>query len=256
MGVTIIVPCFNCEKFVQETVNSILEQSYKEYEIILIDDCSKDDTYSILKKYEQNNEKIRAYKNDANIGVALTRNKGVDLAKHKYIAFLDADDVWHKDKLKIQVEYMETNKDVDMTATSYDLFDEKMLNKINSCKVPCNITYKTLMYENVIGLSTIVIKKDVFTKFKMSNKYIHEDYELWLKLLRNNFKIVGINKQLVKYRVLDSSRNASKWNSLKGRIEILFREEKINPILIVWYTFVYAIKGVIKYKKYNWRKRK
>ncbi len=251
LAVSVIVPCYNCENFVEETINSILEQSYTDYEIILIDDCSKDNTFSIIKKYEESYENIRAYKNTRNIGVALTRNTGVDLAKHKYIAFLDADDIWHKDKLRIQMEYIVENKEVDMLATNYQLYDEKLLNKINDCVVPKKITYKTLMYENVIGLSTTLIKKEVFDKFKMSNKYIHEDYELWLKLLKNGYQIHGIEKPLVKYRLLETSRNASKWNSLKGRVLILCKEEKINIFFIGIYTIIYAFKGIIKYKKYK-----
>ncbi len=246
--VSVIVPCYNCEKLVVETIESIINQSYTEFEIIAIDDCSKDNTLNILKKLSAMDSRITVLKNENNLGVALTRNHGVEVAKGDYIAFLDSDDVWHKDKLQIQMEYMLKNN-VDMTATSYDLYDETMEKLISSYEVVEQISYKTLLNENVIGLSTVVIKKEVFNKFKMTNKYIHEDYELWLKLLKNGFKIVGIKKPLVKYRVLYSSRNASKLNSLKGRVKILYYEENINPFLIFKYSFVYAVKGVIKYRK-------
>ncbi len=246
--VSVIVPCYNCEKLVAETINSIINQSYSDFEIITIDDCSKDNTLKVLKDLAEKDKRIIVIENQKNMGVALTRNNGVKVAKGEYIAFLDSDDIWHRDKLKIQMEYMLSN-DVDMTATSYELYDESMENIINSYQVAEDISYNTLLYENVIGLSTVVMKKDVFNLYKMTNKYIHEDYELWLKLLKNGFKISGIKQPLVKYRVLDSSRNASKIKSLKGRVKILYYEENINPILICKYTFVYAIKGIIKYRK-------
>lgn len=247
--VSVIIPCYNCSEFIEMTLKSVLEQSYEEFEIILIDDYSSDDTYSLMVALANNDKRIRVYQNERNIGVALTRNRGVELAVYEYVAFLDADDVWERDKLKYQMNLLLNNKYIDVSYTAYRLFDEKLDNCLNEYNVPKSVNYKCMLYENIIGLSTVVIKKTAFNKFKMTNNYIHEDYELWLKLLKNNFRFAGINKFLVKYRVFNSSRNASKINSLIGRLKILYYEEKINPILICKYSFVYGIRGISKYKK-------
>lgn len=249
MQLSVIIPCYNCEKYIQETVNSVLKQKYTDFEIILIDDCSTDNTLSIIKEYQKKDARIRVFFNEKNIGVALTRNKGVEVANADYIAFLDSDDVWYEEKLEIQMQYMLTHENVDMTATSYELYDGEMINKINTYEIPENINYNMMLYENVIGLSTVIMKKKVFSVFKMSNEYMHEDYELWLKLLKNDYVIIGIREVLVKYRVFQDSRNSNKFKSLKERIKILYYEENMSLVNILRYTFVYSLKGIIKYKK-------
>lgn len=233
--ISVIIPCYNCAEFIEEAVNSILKQSFQKFEVILIDDCSKDNTFSLIKDLEKKDERISVYRNNANLGAALTRNKGVELAIYEYIAFLDSDDVWNKEKLKIQIEYLIKNSNVDVVVTSYELFDEKMEERISCYNTIESIRYKKMLYENLIGLSTVVMKREVYKKFKMTNKYIHEDYELWLKLLKNGYKIDGIKVSLVKYRVFANSINANKIKSLKGRFKILYKEEKVNPILICKY---------------------
>ncbi|MFV0504443.1 MAG: glycosyltransferase family 2 protein [Lachnospirales bacterium] len=247
MKISVIVPCFNCEKCVEETLDSIVNQTYKNIEIIAIDDCSMDNTYKILNLYSEKDKRLKVFKNKTNMGVALTRNKGVGLSNSNYIAFIDADDVWEEEKLSIQIKYI-NHENIDAVATSYDLYNADLSHKINSYHTKEIINYKKMLCENLIGLSTVLIKKDVYEKFRMTNKYIHEDYELWLKLLRNNYKIRGIDKQLVKYRLLESSRNFSKLNSLKGRARILYYEERINPICIFIYILIYGLKGLFKYR--------
>lgn len=249
MIISVIIPCFNCEKFVQETLDSIKNQSYKDFEIIAIDDCSNDNTISVLEEYKKNENRLRIYKNINNLGVAQTRNKAVELAKGKYIAFLDADDVWLPNKLEQQVELLINNQEVDLVYTGYTLYDETLQNEISTYHVPTKISYKEILYENFVGLSTVVVKRDIFLEFRMNNSYIHEDYVLWLKMLKNGYVFRGINEPLMKYRVFQGSRNASKMNSLIGRVKILYFEEKINPIAILKYISVYVVKGLFKYKK-------
>lgn len=249
MMISVIIPCYNCGNFVQETLDSVTNQTYSDFEIIAIDDCSNDNTLSVLEKYSENEDRLKIYKNKDNLGVAQTRNKAAELAKGKYIAFLDADDVWVRDKLEQQVLILENDKKVDLSYTSYTLYNETLQNIISVYNVPTNVVYQDMLYENFIGLSTVVVRRDVFLRFKMSDEYIHEDYVLWLKLLKNDYKFLGINKSLMKYRVFQGSRNASKFNSLIGRIKILYLEEKMNPLKIIKYISVYIVRGIFKYKK-------
>lgn len=249
MTISVIIPCYNCEKFIQETLDSVKNQSYEDLEIIAIDDCSSDNTISVLEEYKKNEDRLKVYKNINNLGVAQTRNKAVELAKGEYIAFLDADDVWLQNKLEQQVELLINNQEVDLVYTGYALYDETLQNKISTYHVPTKISYNEILYENFVGLSTVIVKRNIFLKFRMNNNYIHEDYVLWLKMLKNGHVFRGINESLMKYRVFHGSRNASKMNSLIGRVKILYFEEKINPVKILKYISVYAIKGLFKYKK-------
>lgn len=246
--VSVIIPCYNCEKFVMETIDSVMKQTYFDFEIIAINDCSKDKTMDILVECEKVNDKLRVYSNEVNLGVALTRNKGVELAKGEYIAFVDSDDVWLESKLEKQIELMESDTEIDMTFTAYDLYDESMQNKLKTYSIPVDVNYEMLLYENIVGLSTVVMKKSVFNEFKMNKDYMHEDYVLWLKLLKNNYKLKGINSSLVKYRVFNDSRNANKFRALSERVKILYKEEGLSPIMILKYILVYGVKGLMKYR--------
>lgn len=248
LKISIVIPCYNCEKYIKETIKSVLNQSYKDFEIIAVDDCSTDNTYNILKNMQISDSRIKVHKNHINIGVAETRNIGVEIARSEFIAFLDSDDSWYKDKLKTQINFMIRNN-ISISSTGYELWNGDMTKKIRYYNIPVNITYERLLNENFIGLSTVIIKKDIFQKFKMNSKYIHEDYALWLRLLRNNYKIIGINQPLGKYRVLDSSRNANKIRSLIGRIEILYFQEKIGLFSMCKYIVNCVIRGYRKYRK-------
>ncbi len=249
MTVSIIIPCYNCNSFIEETLNSVVNQSYENFEIIAIDDCSTDNTLDKLESFAKREVRLKVYKNDENIGVAYTRNRGVELASGEYVAFLDADDVWEVNKLKKQVDKIIEDNSIDLCYTAYSLYNHNMENVINNYSVPNKVFYKDMLYENYIGLSTVIMKKKLFTQYEMSNKYIHEDYVLWLKLLKNNCKFIGIDEFLVKYRVFENSRNSSKIKSLIGRMKILRYEEGINIIALFKYIFVYSIRGVSKYKK-------
>ncbi len=252
LNVSIVIPCYNCDKYIIETLKSLEKQIYTKFELIIIDDCSTDNTLLTLIKYQKchPNINIRIYKNETNLGVALTRNRGVSLAKSEYIAFLDADDTWDEKKLEIQMEFMNNRPFIDMSYTAYNLYDETLKSLISVYNVPKKAIYNNMLYENIIGLSTVIIKKSVFEKYQMSNKYIHEDYELWLKLLKTNHKIRGINRPLVNYRVFEKSKNSNKFKSFIGRIKILHIEEKISIYMLIKTSVVYLIKGMKKYKKH------
>ena len=153
--VSIITPCFNAEATLEKTVASVLAQSYSDWELILIDDHSTDATYTHVKRYAEKDPRIKAVRMETNGGAAKARNRGIEMAQGRYIAFIDADDLWHTDKLKTQISLMESNNWA-LSFTSYKRIDGggKSLNNVG---VPLKANYKKLLKTNYIGLSLIHI---------------------------------------------------------------------------------------------------
>lgn len=181
--VSIITPMYNSEKFIEATIKSVLNQTYQEWEMLIIDDCSTDNSPNIVKSYMQQDSRIRCIKTETNKGVSNARNLALSKATGQFIAFLDSDDQWNSSKLEKQVNFMLEN-DYVISFTSYELMDEndKKLNKV--IKVPPNVDYKRLLKGNILGCLTVVIDKSKLDfEIKMSGVR-HEDYVLWLSILK------------------------------------------------------------------------
>ena len=180
--VSIIIPYYRNINFFSKTLNSIENQTFKDYEIIIIfDDEDKKEIFQ-LKKLLKFNKKIKLIINKKNIGAGPSRNKGASIAKGKYLAFIDSDDLWKKNKLKQQLNFMKKNK-LDISHTAYSIINDK--SKIVSYRVARNkLSYSNLLTSCDIGLSTVIIKKKLFLKYKFSSNKTKEDYSLWLKLSR------------------------------------------------------------------------
>ena len=189
-SVSVIIPCYNCEKTIERALLSVLSQTIEIKEIICIDDCSSDSTYEFLKKISNESEKIKIFKNEKNLGPSFTRNFGVKLSLSKNIAFLDADDYWDKDKVYIQLKIMQYF-DYDLISCSYNDSNSLSNNKMGVKTV----SSRNLMFRNLISTPSVLMKRDVFSKFDECMKF-SEDYNLWLKLSKNK-KIGFINRTLV-----------------------------------------------------------
>ena len=153
--VSIITPVYNSEEFLEETILSVLDQTYENWELILIDDCSKDDSYKIIDKYLRKDKRIKYLKNKKNSGPAITRNNGINISKGKYIAFLDSDDLWYKDKLKNQINFM-VEEGLKISHGNYYFCNlgGKILKKVTVDK---EIDYKKLLLENQFKTMTVII---------------------------------------------------------------------------------------------------
>ncbi len=242
---SIIIPVYNCEKTISQTLDNVLSQSFNDYEIILVNDFSSDNTIRIISDYNDKFQKLTIINNVKNLGVAESRNIGINNANGDYIALLDGDDLWMPDKLKKQKCIIEKTN-CDICCTSYDFIDENSQDIKNTYVVPECITYKMLLKENYIGCSTAIIKKELLLKNPMDKRYQHEDYALWLNLSRNGAKIVGIADSLVKYRILRSSRSFSKSKAAKGRMSIYIYQEKFNLFKSLYYFAFYVFNGLKK----------
>jgi len=225
--ITIIVPVYNANKYISETIESIIGQTYNTWELIIVDDCSTDDTVSIIKKYVKLDKRIFLVESEQNFGgPARPRNIGIKKAKGEYIAFLDADDIWKKDKLQRQMDFMSENN-VYFSSTGSEYIDENS----NSIKKRLSIfsflhqfrrktTINDIINSNFITTSSVVVHREYIELFSEKKEHIAvEDVYLWLSILNKNPNIYKYQKEkLVRYRVLDNSISNRK-NSIKHQVK-------------------------------------
>lgn len=242
--VSIIIPAYNCGKYISQAVDSALAQQIPS-EIIIINDCSTDDTEEIIKKYASD-PAVRYYKNEENLGAAGSRNKGVRLARGRYIAFLDADDWWAPNKLKKQLALI-TEKNAVLCSTARLLVnpDGSSLNKI--IPVTEEITYRTLLKHNCINCSSVLLLKDVALEFPMEHEDSHEDYIMWLRILQKYKLACAINEPLLYYRLSATGKSGSKLKSAKMTYKV-YRYMGFGLFKSIACFCSYAIHGVLKYR--------
>ena len=243
--ISIITPVYNSEKYISENIRSVQAQTHANWEHILVDDCSSDNSKAIIESYQEQDPRIKYYGLQENSGAGMARNKGIEFAKGKYIAFLDSDDVWYPEKLEKQLHFMEQNN-YHFTFTDYDQINEagQRLSKVLKCK-PI-VTYKNALYKNPIGCLTVIYDVDFFGKQYMSSIRKRQDYALWLKLLKKT-NGYGLNECLASYRVGNESISANKLDLLKYEWKI-YRDEENLPFLKSTFYLISAI--VLKMKSY------
>ncbi len=243
--VSIITPLYNCSEFIEQTITSVINQSYENWEMIIVDDCSTDGGDQIVKNISQSNDRITFIKNTENLGGAVTRNIAIDHADGKYIAFLDSDDLWHPEKLEKQIQYMES-ENKSFTFTSYHKVDEKgntYLGRVNS---PKKVSYRGLLKTNVIGCLTAIYDTDQFGKVSMPLIRKRQDFGLWLKLLKKSEYAYGLDEDLATYRVRTNSISSNKLNTISS-IWKLYREvEKLSIVESFYFSLHYSTKGVFR----------
>lgn len=206
---------FNSEAYVSESINSVLNQTYSNWELILIDDCSKDRTLEIVETFLLKSPNIKIIKNQENFGAAITRNKGIEASKGDYIAFLDGDDLWKPEKLEKQITFMLT-QNCDVCFSSYEQIDVvgKPLNKL--IKAIPELSYQKLLKSNYIGNLTGMYNVQILGKIKAPNLRKRQDWLLWLNALKTSGKPArGIQESLAYYRVREYSMSSNKFNLIK-----------------------------------------
>ena len=242
--ISIIIPYYKKKKFFKKTINSVINQSYKNFEVILIyDDVNKLD----LKFINLNLKKIKNKKiiiNKKNLGAGMSRNIGIKNSKGKFIAFLDSDDVWHKNKLKKQINFMKKNK-TDFSFSDYLIINknEKVLKKI---KAPKKITFNNLSYACDIGLSSVMIKSKLLKINKFSKLKTKEDYLLWLKLSKKNVKMLGINETLMSWRKTENSLSSSTIQKVKDAFIVYNKYMEFNPLKSIYLVFILSFNAFKK----------
>lgn len=242
--VSIVTPVYNSEKFISETIDSIQNQTYKHWELILVDDCSSDNSYDIISEYIKNDKRIRYIKLEKNSGAAVSRNTGIKNARGRFIAFLDSDDIWLPEKLEKQVKYM-LDKKIGFTFTSYRYMKEDGTKTNKVAKAPYKINYNGLLKNTIIGCSTVVLDRQIVGDFLMPLVRKGQDTATWLMILRNQKYAYGIEEILVDYRLVGNSLSSNKIKALKRTWNIYRSVEKIN-VFKSTYVFCFYVFNAIK----------
>ena len=237
--ISIIIPFYQKKNYIEQTIKSIVKQSQKNFELILVyDDPDKSDLPHVLKILKDIKRKTIII-NKKNIGAGPSRNIAILKAKGEFIAFIDADDVWKKHKLKNQLLFMLNNK-IKFSFTSYSIINKKNT-IIKLIKAKRTIGYDDLIKSCDIGLSTVMIKKDLLKKNKFSSIKTKEDYILWLKLSKQNIKMMGINQSLVSWRKLDNSLSSSIFQRIKDAFYVYNNFLKFSFIKSIYYISIMSL---------------
>ena len=245
--VSIVMPAYNAVKYIHRAVESVLRQTYTDWELLIVDDGSADGTEQLIQNLIEMDERIKLVKNRENIGVAETRNRGVELAKGEWIAFLDSDDIWHPDKLQEQLELYQRNRTPFIfTGSGFMDASGELLNY--ELSVPETIGYRELLKQNVISCSSVLIRKELAQKYPMEHsEKMHEDFAVWLSILKQeHIKAAGVNKPLLIYRISEKSKSGNKWKASVMTFRV-YRYIGLSILHAVYYWLCYVYRSVKKY---------
>lgn len=250
--ISVIMPAYNCEKFLAKAIKSVQNQTYSNWELIIVDDASTDNTLKIAKNAEIDDQRIKVIKMKQNSGVSVCRNTAVNVAEGRYLAFLDSDDVWSKNKLQHQLDFMQRNQ-VALCHTAYAFMNE---NNEVMAKGKVNVDFEVdlpkYMKTTQIGMSSVMIDHQ-----KINNVHFPEDRELcedarvWMALLRKGQKFYGLNEVLVLYRIRSKQLSHNKMKMAVSSLKRYWREKNLPAYKRLFYFINYAYNGFSKRLRKN-----
>lgn len=243
--VSIIMPNYNCAKYLPETISSVLNQTYQNWELIFVDDCSTDNSLEIIRSF--NDDRIRIFVNEKNSGAALSRNKALREAKGRWISFLDSDDLWSEDKLSIQLAFMkENNFSFSFTHYYFDRNDGE-LREFSPQKD--YYRYNDILKHCYIACPTVVYDASVLGKIEMPVEAVkREDYGCWLSILKQGVNANCLHKCLTTVKIHTGSVSYNKIKMVKWQWNVYRKVENLSLIKSFYYMIHWAIKGVLKYR--------
>lgn len=243
--VSIITPTYNCGKFIARTIDSVLAQTYINWEMVIVDDCSQDDTKEVVKGYMEKDSRIRYECLEINSGAAVARTRAMELAEGQYMAFLDSDDIWKPEKLEKQLRFMEDNN-INFSCTEYEQIDEDD-NKLGKViKVVKKTDYNRLLLDCPVGNSTVMYNVEKMGKFEVPNIRKRNDDALWLQMLKREKYIIGMPEVLMEYRIRQNSISSNKFNLIKYHWKLYREIEHLNVFRsafhVCWWIFLKVFK--------------
>ena len=242
--ISIITAVFNSEKFIESTLKSILAQSYSNWELILVDDCSSDNSLKVIQPYLEKHKNFNLIKLNSNKGAAIARNEGTKIANGDFIAFLDSDDLWKPNKLSTQIKLM-LNNNVDVCFSSYDLIDEQgnYLNK--KVQAIPKLSYNKLLKSNYIGNLTGIYNAKKLGKIYTKNLRKRQDWLLWLEAIKRSSKdAVGLKDSLAMYRVRKNSMSSNKLNLVKHNFNVYKKGLDFSFLKSMYYLSIFLIEHI------------
>ena len=243
--VSIIIPIYNGEQYIVETIQSVQAQTYENWELLLVDDGSKDKSVEVIEAFLKENpdERILLFQKE-NSGAANTRNHGMEKATGRFVAYLDADDLWMADKLEKQLVFME-KEDAAFSFTGYEFADEFGVGTGKQVKVPHTLKYAQALRNTTIFTSTVMFDTKKIGKDKLQMPVVEsEDSALWFKILRGQVTAFGLNENLVLYRRVSGSLSANKVSAVRRIWNLYRKEEKLNVFYSAFNFCFWALRAV------------
>lgn len=245
--VSIITPVYNCEKYIKETLENVIKQTHKNWEILLVDDCSTDKSEEIINEYAKKDNRIKYFKLKENSGAAIARNYALEKSNGRFIAYLDADDLWKNEKLEKQIHYMLENKFA-FTCTDYEKIDEdgNSLNKI--VKIPSEVNYNLFLRNTIIQTVGVMVDTQITGKevLVMPNIRRRQDAATWCQLLKAGYNCYEVPENLSYYRVVSNSLSSNKFKAVKGTWYLYRKIEKLSLLKSCFCFVGYAFNAVKK----------
>ncbi|EIJ6032566.1 glycosyltransferase family 2 protein [Acinetobacter baumannii] len=244
--VSIIIPSFNSAEYISKTIQSVLLQTYDDWEMIIVDDCSTDNSVNIINDFVSIDSRIKLIQLQKNSGAAVARNTGIQYAQGRFIAFLDSDDSWNDRKLEKQVHFMLAN-DYAFTYTAYHKVNELDEN-IGNMYIPNKVNYHQLLKTCIIGCLTAMYDVHKLGKVEFPLIRKRQDFALWLKILKQESFAYGLQEDLASYTVRSDSISANKFKAAQYNWQLYRHIEKLPLLKSCYYFFHYAVKGIIRSK--------
>ena len=247
MKVSIIMATFNSEKFITESIEGILRQTYADWELLITDDCSNDKTWDILETFQTKDERIKLYRLNVNSGPGVARNNSISNAEGRYIAFCDSDDIWFPQKLEKQLDFMK-ERNLNFTFASYQKITESG-EKRGVVYAPGKLTYNDLLKTCSIGCLTAIYDSSKLGKVYMPEIRKRQDYGLWLKIFQKIKVSNGMEEVVAYYRERQKSVSSNKFLAAKYHYKVLRETAGVPLLASFYYLFHYIINGILKFIK-------
>lgn len=246
--VSIIVPVYNAEKYIEETLDCVRAQTYAHWELLLVEDCSSDNTVAVIRQYMEgaDDPRIRLISQPSNMGAARARNRGLQEANGRYVSYLDADDLWMPEKLEKELKFM-IEKGASFVFTGYEFADENGIGLGKVVHVPETLTYRQALSNTTIFTTTVMFDTEKLSKEQLEMPVIKsEDTALWFKVLRSGVVAYGLDENLVKYRRPGKTLSSNKLEAIR-RIWNLYRKaEGLGIFKSIWHFCFWAVRAVLR----------
>ncbi len=246
--VSIITPSYNSEKYITETIRSVQGQSYSNFEMIIIDDCSSDKTVDLIRSLQQKDSRITLFILEKNSGPAVARNTGISRARGRYLTFLDADDIWDANFIEKSIDAIETTG-IPFVFSSYRRYDEKLNPLLTDFIVPEKVTYHDILKTNSISCLTSFLDIERLGKKYMPIIQKRQDMGLWLQYLKEIDYALGIKEPLATYRIRKSSLSRNKTGLFRYQWSFYTEVEHLNFFSSIYYMIHWMIRGLMKYSR-------
>lgn len=244
--ISIIMAAYNTEKTIEQAINSVLSQTYTNFELLVVNDCSTDRTAELVKSIAAKDSRVRLISNVKNSGVSYTRKHGLEEAKGSWIAILDSDDAWAPKKLEKQIDLQRrTNADLLFTGSAFMDSDGQPIDWY--LHAPKEVTYRQLLKQNVLSNSSALVRKELYAKYYAIGDGMHEDFAIWLSILKEGKKAYGVDEPLLIYRIAKSSKSGNKVKAARMNWNT-YRYVGLNLMEAIYYECWYIFNGIRKYR--------